>query len=185
MPARRHGLYKSPDYVRWTNMIQRCKRKNHPSYHRYGGRGITVCDRWLLFENFLTDMGACPSGLSLDRINNDGPYSKENCRYVDRKTQAWNKRATIWTCGLPRQEFCKVNKIGRDTFKNRLAKGMSIAQALSAPSKSFKLVNEQVCEIQRLYALGSYRLADLATQFGVGKMTIQRVVKNKYWGKND
>ena len=76
-------------------MRQRCKNKNDPHYPDYGGRGITVCERWESFENFLADMGERPSDdLSIDRINNDGNYEPGNCRWTDRFTQARNRRNT-------------------------------------------------------------------------------------------
>jgi hypothetical protein len=68
-------------YNRWRGMIQRCTNPRNPTYTYYGGRGITVCDRWLEFENFLADMGECPDGLFLNRIDNRG-YEPGNCRYT-------------------------------------------------------------------------------------------------------
>ena len=76
-------------------MISRCTKPNNPNYQSYGGRGITVCDRWLSFENFLVDMGLRPDGLSINRIDNDPGYSPENCEWADSKTQSRNKRNTI------------------------------------------------------------------------------------------
>lgn len=78
-------------YRSWEAMIARCMGEDHPHYDRYGGRGITVCDRWLLFENFLSDMGYRPQGLVLDRINNDDGYYKDNCRWTTQKVNTRNR----------------------------------------------------------------------------------------------
>lgn len=93
--ATRQG--KSKTYIAWTNMKQRCNNSNRPDYKYYGKRKIKVCYRWLKpngkgFINFLKDMGECPFGLSLDRINNDKGYYKSNCRWTTHKKQMRNMR---------------------------------------------------------------------------------------------
>lgn len=81
----------SKTYRTWAGMKARCQNPNEPGFRKYGARGITVCNRWLKFENFLVDMGVKPHGLSIDRINNSGDYGPTNCRWATIKEQNRNK----------------------------------------------------------------------------------------------
>ena len=93
----KHNLCKTSEYRIWGGMLTRCLNKNTQEYHNYGGRGINVCERWKSFENFLFDMGKRPSkNHSIDRIDVDGNYSKENCRWATFKEQCYNKRGTVY-----------------------------------------------------------------------------------------
>src|SRR5262249_21392685 len=88
----KHGLCDSRAYHCWKNMKRRCSNPEHPRYPDYGGRGISVCEDWLSFENFFADMLDAPAGLSIDRINNDGNYEPANCRWATPSMQIANQR---------------------------------------------------------------------------------------------
>ena len=92
----RHGKPHSPEYRVWASMMQRCLNPKSKAYFWYGARGITVCDEWRDFKNFLRDMGSRPDGLSLDRKDNSGNYEPGNCRWVTRREQMANTRANRW-----------------------------------------------------------------------------------------
>lgn len=81
----------TPTYDVWAHMLDRCRNRRSKMYSRYGARGISVCDRWQSFENFLSDMGQKPDGLSLDRIDNNGNYEPGNCRWATDRMQNRNR----------------------------------------------------------------------------------------------
>lgn len=115
----KHGRTQSLEHRIWRAMRARCTSPSHPRYKWYGGRGIGVCERWQVFENFLEDMGDCPAGMSIDRINNEGNYEPGNCRWATQATQVQNQsrtKLTTETAQLIRDEAARgvpFREIGR------------------------------------------------------------------------
>jgi hypothetical protein len=101
------GVWNTLEYGVWQAMIHRCTNPRNPQFKDYGGRGITVCERWRKYVNFSRDMGPRPLGLTLDRINNDGNYEPGNCRWATRSEQQRNSRPYLrnnFICGHPKSD---------------------------------------------------------------------------------
>src|SRR5438094_3143938 len=134
-----HGHSTSPEYISWEAMKQRCFDPKKPNYHLYGGRGITVCERWMDFRNFLADMGPRPSPAhSLDRFpDRDGNYEPGNVRWATGEQQANNTRTnrhiTFHEETLTLAQWARRLDIGEGTLRWRLKAGWSIERAFSTP----------------------------------------------------
>lgn len=126
----------SRTYKSWRSMRERCNNPAAPNYAIYGGRGITVCERWQQFENFLADMGARPEGKSIDRIDNNKGYSPDNCRWATPLEQQSNTRkAHLVTFGGETHtigEWARKLGMHRSTLGRRLSRGLPLSEALAA-----------------------------------------------------
>ena len=135
---RTHGMKGTPEYNIWKSMTQRCKNPNDPGFHNYGGRGISVCKRWLKFENFIADMGKKPHPkLSIERRDNDLGYTPDNCYWASKKTQMNNKRTNhlITHNGETHtlSEWSEITGISYTTLRARRRRGWSASRALTQP----------------------------------------------------
>jgi hypothetical protein len=122
-------------------MIQRCTNPKRRGWKHYGGRGITVCERWLTFENFLADMGLRLVGTSLERIDNDKGYEPSNCIWADRRTQARNSKQVVWVeiKGVTKRlvEWCEELGMSINTVRARAKfHGFDYVAALTTPLQS-------------------------------------------------
>lgn len=134
-----HGLSDTTEYTVWKDMHRRCKNPKCPGYYRYGGRGIGVCSSWNRVENFIGDMGMRPSMLhTLDRIDNDGDYCPENCRWatVDEQKSNRSGKRVISYRGVKKNLFlwCRETGLKTTTLRSRLDRGWSVQKALTTPA---------------------------------------------------
>jgi len=126
-----------PEHGVWRSMKSRCSNPNDKGYPYYGGRGITVCERWMTFENFINDMGYRPSDKhSIDRIDNNAGYSPENCRWTTRLQQSANRSNAIMVDGMCLREYCDKLGVSYKMVHLRITRyGYSLQDAVSKPPK--------------------------------------------------
>ncbi len=141
-----HGLSRTREHIIWIGARARCLSPSNAAFPDYGGRGITMSSEWVNdFEAFLRDMGPCPIGATLDRKNNDGPYSLENCHWATKKAQANNRRSNhvVEAMGkrLTLAQWAEETGIAYDVIKQRLNKlGWIPERALTTPARPVRQV---------------------------------------------
>lgn len=137
----KHGMSKTRLFNIWLSIKNRCFDTNNNRYYRYGGRGITVISEWLKFENFRD--WALKSGYddtkSIDRIDNDGNYCPQNCRWATPKQQARNRSSNKVIYGKSLSEWCELLNVDYDIIEQRMSKyGMTLKEALETPVRRYK-----------------------------------------------
>lgn len=133
-----HGMTRSPEFSSWQAMRARCQRPSHTYYKDYGGRGITICERWESFEAFLADMGPRPSlKHQIERIDNNGNYEPSNCHWIEAFQQGRNKRNNRLLSyrgeTLHIAEWSRRTGLSRETIWHRLKIGWSVEKAITTP----------------------------------------------------
>jgi hypothetical protein len=188
-------------YQSWSWMQSRCYNEKNPNYHNYGGRGIQICERWRLsFSAFLEDMGPRPIGLTIDRIDVNGDYCPENCRWADRAVQRRNQRGCIYLTldGVTKtaEEWAADTGMNPETIRRRKKRGLSDEMALKTPNMariptrnweshglvgSATLSEQQIEEMLEQYIPGKrgHSIPSLAKQYGVSKSHVHRLIHGK------
>lgn len=177
----KHGMSNSPEYRIWAGMWQRCSNPDNDRYVDYGGRGITVCDRWQSFDLFYLDMGHRPSSeYSIDRIDNERGYAPSNCKWSTRSEQQNNKRpprtqnltrgADHWTQKDPE----RARRVGAENLKNNHG---SLEQ--NANSKMTLLTARQMRDV--FAAEPNLTMTELGQRFGVGRETARKIIRRSSW----
>ena len=144
-----HGKCHTRIYSIWENMLQRCQNENNPKWDIYGGRGISISERWKTFKNFHDDMGDPPDDTTLDRIDPDGNYCKDNCRWATTQVQTRNKRNNriIEFDGRKQvlQDWAKELKIDSNTLWGRLDQGWTVERAFTTPARGINHELRSIC----------------------------------------
>lgn len=180
----KHDLYST-----WRGMKDRCENPKNKDYHNYGGRGIRVCERWRSFAAFVEDMNPRPKGHTIDRVENNGPYSPENCVWATPFQQMqhtrWGRYLTFNGESLTIAQWARKLNVKHEFIKLRLRRGWSVADALTLPADKYpaswrrKFTDDEIAQIRASKLNG----AELAKLFSVNRSTINKARAGKSYNK--
>lgn len=186
-----HGMRDSREYSSWLAMRARCDRPTSDQYQYYGARGITIDPSWQKFENFFADMGPRPRSMTLDRKDNNGPYCKENCQWVEHKAQCRNRRSNVMiTVGNETNcitYFAEKFGIKPSVLMKRIRRGVEADKLFSTEPISLEdrigavLNKETVLEMRALYAKNDITVNEIARRFKINKETVRDAIMGKTW----
>lgn len=175
--SKTHGKRYTKLYYIWSNMKDRCLNKNCKNYPSYGGRGIKICEEWYNFENFYkwSMNNGYEEGLSIDRIDNDGCYCPENCRWVTMMQQCYNRRSNhyIEYNGKTQTitQWANEYNLTEQILSSRLRKGWDIHRALTEPKKEIKKIE---------YNGILWSISELAKKYNLKRHTIENRLKRNW-----
>lgn len=177
-----HGGTYTREYRVWWDMHQRCGNPKNERYPKYGGRGISVCERWADFGLFIADMGPRPSSdHSIDRKDNDGNYEPNNCRWATRSEQQRNKGRYSASHRLPRGDDHWTRR-DKERALAVARKNIQGAHKSGAENGNAKLTREVAEAMRQAYANSpAIDMAELGKQFGVGRETARKVIRRLAW----
>jgi len=162
----------------YASMLLRCLDSKNQVYKNYGGRGITICHRWMDFRNFLEDMGGRPLGLTLERVDVNGNYEPSNCRWATKRDQARNTRSNKYAMfdGRPMllADIARLVGVSASAISKRAAAGAPLGER-----RGIRLSEDVVAEIRRRNAESS---SALGREFGVSRQTINAIRRGATWG---
>lgn len=176
----------SREYRIWLGMKNRCSNSKNPRFDRYGGRGIEVCDSWFnSFETFLQDMGPCPNGYSIERLNNDLGYCKENCVWGSSLTQANNKcnnaLLTYRNLTMTLSQWARKLGCSHGALYSWINRGKSLKEYIKYLSG--KLDIETVQAIKSDYVPRTFGATKLSAKYGIPIGTVKDIIRGVTWKK--
>lgn len=175
---------RSREYRIWVAMLSRCYNDKHESYPQYGGRGIRVCLDWLdSFALFLQDMGPCPSAQhSIDRKDNNGDYTQDNCKWSNKKEQAHNRRDNRWITANGKTQllvdWAEHLGIPLTTLESRARRGLSDDEIVNTPYEPY-MDAAKAKKIAKMYATGKHTLAEVAARHDSTLSAVQAITTGR------